>query len=162
MLRSQRPARTSQFLRAGAAKPGLFSWTGACDENVYQPSGALLPIMAGAHMGDANHRSKQVGGVQIASHVAAPLRAFHQLLHRSLYQAARVFIESGSASDDAVESGRNDLLRGNVIDQQQHPGSQGFDRGQRRGEAAARRGQPFHLTPVDRLNQRVPRREMAI
>jgi hypothetical protein len=28
---------------------GLFDWAGACDKDVYQSLGALLPICAGAH-----------------------------------------------------------------------------------------------------------------
>ena len=106
----------------------LFGWARTCDEDVYQSSGALLPITPGAHIRDADHRPKQIGGVNISSHIAALFRALHQLFDCSLDQAARTLIEPGRASGDAVESGRNDVLCRDVIDEQQQPGAQGLDR----------------------------------
>ena len=113
-------------------------------------------------MRDADQRPKQIECIQISSQIAAPLRALHQLIDRALDQAARTFIEPGRASDHAIESRRNNVLCSDVIDQQQHPGSKGFDRGHRLGEAARRGGQFLHLVPVNTFDQRIPRREMAI
>ncbi len=140
----------------------LFGWARTGDEDVYQSSGALLPIAPGAHIRDADHRPKQIGGVNISSHIAALLRTLHQLFDCSLDQAARTLIEPGRASGDAVESGRNDVLCRDVIDEQQQPGAQGLDRRHRGDEPARCRGQLFHLTPIDRFDQRIPCREMAI
>src|ERR1700723_2852347 len=87
----------------------LFGWARTGDEDVYQSSGALLPIPPGAHIRDADHRPKQIGGVNIPSHIAALFRALHQLFDCSLDQAARPLIEPGRTSGDAVESGRDDV-----------------------------------------------------
>jgi hypothetical protein len=122
----------------------LFGWARTGDEDVYQSSGALLPITPGAHIRDADHRPKQVGGVNISSHIAALFRALHQLFDCSLDQAARTLIEPGRASGNAVESGRNDVLCRDVIDEQQQPGAQGLDRRHRGDEPARCRGQLFH------------------
>jgi len=119
-----------------AARSGLFGWTGACDENVYQPLGTLLPIGTEGHMGDTDYRPKQIGGLDISSHIAALFRALHQFVHRSLDQTTRTFIEPGRASGHAVEGGRNNVLRRDVIHEQQHPGSQGFHRRHCCGELA--------------------------
>jgi hypothetical protein len=140
----------------------LFGWTRTGDEDAYQSSDALLPITPGAHIRDADHRPKQFGGVNISSHIAALLRALHQLFDCSLDQAARSLIEPRSASGDAVESGRDDVLCRDVVDKQQQPGAQGLDRRHCGDEAARCRGQLFHLTPIDRFDQRIPCREMAI
>ena len=65
----------------------------------------------------ANQRPKQVERIQISSQIAAPLRALHQPIDRGMDQAMRTFIEPGRASDDGIESGRNDVLCSNVVDQ---------------------------------------------
>lgn len=72
-------------------------------------------------MGYADQRPKQVGGIEISSQVAASLCALHQLVVRSLDEAAGAFLEPRSASYDAIESGRNDVLCPDVVDTQQHP-----------------------------------------
>ena len=140
----------------------LFSWARTGDEDLDESFGALLPITPGAHIRDSYHRPKQIGGVNISSHIATLFRALHQLVDCSLDQAARALIEPGRASGDAVEGGGNDVLCRDVIDKQQQPGAQGLDREHHCGEAARCRGQLFHLTPVDRFDQRIPRRKMAI
>ena len=140
----------------------LFGWTRTGDEDVNQSSGALLPIAPGTHIRDADHGPKQIGGVNISSDVAALLRAPHQFVDCSLDQAARTLIQPGRASRNAVESGRNDVLGRNVIDEKQQPGAQSLDRRHSGGEPARCRGQLFHLTPIDRFDQRITCREMAI
>ncbi len=140
----------------------LFDRARAGYQDVYQPPGALLTIGTGSHMEDTDHGAKQIGGVKVSSHIAALFRMLHQFIDRSLDQAARTFIEPGRTSDNAVESGRNDVLCRDVVDKQQHPASQGFDRGHRRGELASSRGQLFHFTPVDGFDQRVSRGKMPI
>ena len=96
------PWRAGARNRVGLGRPRAY------DEDIYQSSGALLPIAAGAHIRDSYHRPKQIGGVDISSHIAARFRALHQIIDCSLDQAARALIEPGRASGDAVESWRND------------------------------------------------------
>src|ERR1700722_16968045 len=107
--------------RSGAARRGLFERACACDEDVYQSPGALLTFGTGAHMENTDHRAKQIKGLKVSSHIPALFRTLHQLIDRSLDQAARTFIEPGRTSDNAVESGRNDVLCRDVNDKQQHP-----------------------------------------
>ena len=59
----------------------------ARNQDIHESPGALLPIMAGAHMGDADKRTKQVRGVQIFSQIAVLFCAFYQFIDRSLDQA---------------------------------------------------------------------------
>jgi hypothetical protein len=54
------------------------------------------------------------------------------------------------------------VLCRDIIDEQQQPGAQCLDRRHGGNEPARRRGQLFHLTPIDRFDQRIPRREMAV
>jgi hypothetical protein len=106
----------------------LFGWARTGDEDLNESFGTLLPITAGAHIRDADHRPKQIGGVNISSHIATLFRALHQLFDCFLDQATRTLIEPGWASGDAIESRRNDVLCRDVIDKQQQPGTQGLDR----------------------------------
>ena len=112
-------------------------------------------------MRDADQGSKQVECIEISSQIAALLSALDQLIDRSLDHGARTFIEPGWASDYAIESGRNDVLCRNVIDQQQHPGSKRFNRGHGLGETG--RGREFlHFVPVNTFCQLIARWKMAI
>jgi hypothetical protein len=104
------------------SRRGLSGWTRAGDKDLHQSPGARLPVVAESHMGGSDECSKQVGGLKILANIAAPFRTPHQVIDRSLDQAARILIEPGRASDDAVESGSNDVLGCDVIDEEQHPG----------------------------------------
>src|SRR5579862_3683493 len=77
--RRKDPSSMSSRLMTTEPHTVLFGWARTGDEDVYQSSGALLPITAGAYIGNADHRSKQIGGVNISSHIAALFRALHQL-----------------------------------------------------------------------------------
>jgi len=68
----------------------------------------------------------------------------------------------GRASGDGIESGRNDVLCRNVIDQQQHPSSKRFERSHGLGEADRGCRKFLHFIPVNTFDQVVPRREVAI
>ena len=113
-------------------------------------------------MRDADQRSKQVVCIQISLQIATPFRALHQLVDRALDQTARTFIEPGRASDDGIESGRNDVFCRNIIDQQQHPGSKRFERGHGLGETGRGRREFLHFVAVNTFDQLIPRRKMAI
>ncbi len=94
--------------RPNALNEGLFDPSRTCNENVNKSPGALLPIAAGAHIGDADHGPKQIGGVNISSQIAALFRALHQLIDGSLDSAARTLIEPGRSPGNTVKCGRND------------------------------------------------------
>ncbi len=106
-------------------------------------------------MRDADQRPQQIEWIDIPPHVAAFDRALHQRIHRSLDLPPRAFIESRWASDKRIQRGGDDLLCRDVIDEQQHPRSQGFNRRHGPGESAFRFRQLLHLAPVHRLDQRV-------
>ena len=113
-------------------------------------------------MRDADQGSKQVEGIEISAQIATLLSALHQLIDGALDQAARTFIEPGRASDDCIESGRNDVLCRDVVNQQQHPGSKRFERRHGLGEAGSGSRKFLHFIPVNAFDQLIPRREMAI
>ncbi len=104
-------------------------------------------------MGDTDQRPKQVEGFEIPADVAAYDRALHQRIDGSLDQPARTLIELRGAPDDTIQCGGNDLLCRDVVDEQQHPGSQCFNRGHCFSELACRRSQLFHFTPINRFDQ---------
>ena len=71
-------------------------------------------------------------------------------------------MKPGRASGNGIESGRNDVLCRNVIDQQQHPGSKRLKRGHGLGETGRGRREFLHFVPVNTFDQLIPRRKMAI
>jgi len=71
-------------------------------------------------------------------------------------------MKPGRASSNGIESGRNDVLCRNVVDEQQHPGSKRFDWGHGIGETGRGRREFLHFVPVNTFDQLIARREMAI
>lgn len=106
-------------------------------------------------MGHPDQRSKQVEGYEIVAYVAALDGALHQRINRALDQTARALEELRRASDETIQCGGYDLLRRNVVNEQQHPGSQCLNRRHCLGELTLRRSQLFHFTPIDRFDQGV-------
>jgi len=113
-------------------------------------------------MGDADQGSKQVGCIQIFAQIATSLGPLHQPIDRALDQAARTFMKPRRASGNGIERGRNDVLGRDVFDQEQHPGSKGFEREHGLGETGRGRREFLHFVPVDTFDQLIPHREMAI
>jgi hypothetical protein len=93
--RRQDPSSMSSRFMTTEPHTVLFGWTRTGDQDVYQSSGALLPITAGAYIGNVDHRPKKIGGVNISSHIAALFHALHQLFDCYLDQAARTLMEPG-------------------------------------------------------------------
>src|SRR5260221_6547817 len=71
----------------------LFRWPRTCDENIHQPPGALLPVRAGRHVGDADKRPQQIEWVEIFAYVAVLDGALHQGINCFLDMTARTFIQ---------------------------------------------------------------------
>jgi hypothetical protein len=71
-------------------------------------------------------------------------------------------MEPGRASGNGIESGRNDVLCRNVIHQQQHPGSERFERGQGLSETCSGRSEFLHFVPVNTFDQLIARWKMTI
>ena len=113
-------------------------------------------------MGHPDQRSKQVEGYEIVAYVAALDGALHQRINRALDQTARALEELRRASDETIQCGGYDLLRRNVVNEQQHPGSQCLNRRHCLGELTLRRSQLFHFTPIDRFDQGVSRGKVTI
>ena len=113
-------------------------------------------------MRNADQCSKQVVCIQISSQIATLLSALHQVINRALDHAACTFMKPRRAACNGIESGRNDVLCRNVIDQQQHPGSKRFERGHGLGETGRGRREFLHFVPVNTFDQLIARWKMAI
>ena len=59
-------------------------------------------------------------------------------------------------------AGNDERLAGDVVDEQQHPGAQGFERRHGGGEALLGCGQLFDFAAIDRFDQGVAGGEVAI
>ena len=113
-------------------------------------------------MGNADEGSKQIEGVEIGADVAGLDGAVDEGIDCSLDQTARAFIEPRGTANKAVEGGGDDLLGGDVIDEEQHPGAEGFDRGHGFRKCARRCGHFFDLGAIDPFDESVAGGEVAI
>jgi len=132
------------------------------DEDVHQSPGALLPVRGGRNIGDADKCSKQVEWVEIFTYVAALDCALHQRINCSLDLSARTFIQFRVTSNERIQGRGDNLLGRDVVDEQQHPGSQCFNRRHGLGELLLGCGELFHLSSIDRLEQCIARRKVAV
>ena len=141
---------------------GLFDWARTGNEDVHESPGALLPVRTGRHMGNADQRAEQIERLQISTNVAGPDGALYQRINRSLDLTAGTFIELRGATDERVQCWGDDLLGRDVVDEEYHPCPQGLNGGKGFGELLLGCGQFFNLSPIDRLDQRIARRKVAI
>jgi hypothetical protein len=142
--------------------PFDFSWPRTSDEDIYQSPGALLPVRTGRYVGHADERPKQIEWVEIASYITGLDGVLCQRVNRSLDLTAGTFIQLRGASNQRVQRRSDDLLGRNVVNEQQHPGSQRFQRWHGLSEVECRGRELFHLRPIDRLQKRIARRKVAI
>jgi len=77
-------------------------------------------------MGNAYERPKRIERVEIASYITALDGALCQRVDRSLDLTAGAFLQLRGASNQRIQRRGDDLLGRNVVDEQQHPGSQRF------------------------------------
>ena len=139
---------------------GLRPRTG--NEDIHQSPGALLPIWAGRHVGHADKSPKQIERVEVLSDVATVDRTLYQRIDRSLDLCPRTFIQLGRTSHICIQCWGDDVLGSDVVYEQQHPGAQRFNRRQRLGELPFGGGQPFYFSAIDRFDQCIASRKVAI
>jgi hypothetical protein len=145
-----------------SAPPSLSDRSCTGDEDIDQSPRALLPVRAGRHIGNADQSAKEIDRVKVSTYVAVFDGAFHQGADRFPHLRVRSFKHLLGISNQGIQRRRDDLLRRDVVHEQQHPGSQGFNRGHRLGKVPLRSGQLFDLRPINHLNQRLARRKMSI
>jgi hypothetical protein len=144
----------------GTSRP--FGWAGTDDEDVHQSFGALLPVRACGDEGYADERPQKIVGVEIAAEIAAVDGALGQQFNGFADLTAGTFKELRCAAHHGIERRGDDLLGGHVVDEQQHPGSQRFERRHRFSKIVRCSGQFFNMSAIDRLDEGIPGREMAI
>ena len=136
--------------REARGAPGLFDRPRTGDEDIDQSPRALLPARAGRNIGNADQSAKEIDRVKVFTYVAAFDGAFRQRAHRFPGLCVRSFEHPLGNSNQGIQRRRDDLLRRDVVHEQQHPGSQGFNRGHGFGKVPLRSGQLFDLRPINR------------
>jgi hypothetical protein len=100
--------------------------------------------------------------VEVLAYVAALDGAFHQRIDRPLDLSERVFVQLCGAADDRIQCRRNDVPRRDAINEQEHPGRKRFDRRHDLRELPLGCGQLLNLSQIDRLDQGIAARKVAI
>ena len=142
--------------------PRLLGLAGAGDEDVDQALGAFLGVGAGVDVEDADEGAEEVLEIDVGAEVAAEDGALDEGGESALDEAAGAGKEFGRAAGDAVEGGGDDLLGGDVVDEEKHPGAEGFKGWEGCGESALGGGELFDFAAVDGLDELVAGGEVAI
>ncbi|HTA66786.1 MAG TPA: hypothetical protein VK776_00850 [Bryobacteraceae bacterium] len=82
----------------------------------------------------------RIDGVEVLAYVAAFDRPLHECANRFPDLRVGSFEDFLRISDQRIQGRRDDLLRGDVVNKQQHPGSQRFDRRESLSEFPPLRG----------------------
>src|SRR5215472_17819326 len=108
----------------------LFAWPRTGDEDIHESSGALLPVRAGRHVGNADKSTKQIEWVEVFPYVAALDRALYKCINRSLDLSSGSFINLRWSSDQRVQGWGDDLFGRDVVNEKKHPAPKRLDRRQ--------------------------------
>src|SRR6202043_1804555 len=111
----------ASLLHPSISISSLSDWPRSQDEDIYQFPRALLPVSTGSHAGDADKRPKQVDRIKVFPDFAAFDGAFDQTANSFPNLAVRSFVELMGIVDQRIERGRDDLLIGDIVDEQHHP-----------------------------------------
>ena len=135
---------------------------GAGDEDVDEAAGAGFPAGQGRGVEDADEGADEVVGVGLGAKIAAVDSALDEGDEGAVDEAARAFDEAHGAAGDGVHGGDDEHLAGDVVDEEQHPGAEGFERRHGGGEALCGCGELFDFAAVDGFDESVAGGEVAI
>src|SRR5246127_1703803 len=110
------------------------------DEDIHQSPGALLPVRAGRHVSDADEGLQEIDWVEVPTYVAAFDTALYESTNYFMDWRVGSFNHLRVAPDRRIQRRRNNLLRRDVINEQQHPRPQSFQRRHGRCELLLCRG----------------------
>ena len=113
-------------------------------------------------MEDANEGADKVVGVGVGPEIAAGDSAIDAGYEGGVDERARAFDEAHGAAGDGVHRRNDEPLAGHVVDKEQHPGAEGFERRHGRGEALLGGGEFFNFAAVDRFDEGVAAGEVAV
>ena len=113
-------------------------------------------------MEDAHEGTGEVVGVSIGEEIAAGDGAPDSGYEGGMDQRARAFDEAHGAAGDSVHRWNDQRLGGYVVDEEQHPGAEGFERRHGGGEALLGSGELFNFAAVNSFDEGVASWEVAI
>ncbi len=113
-------------------------------------------------MEDADEGTDKVIGVDIGAEIAARDSALDGGDEGAVDQRARAFDEAHGAAGDGIHRGNDERFGGDVVDEEQHPGAERFERRQVGGEALLGGGKLFHFAAVDGFDQGVAGGKVAV
>ncbi len=113
-------------------------------------------------MGDADERPKKIEWIEIFAYAAGLDCTPDQRIDGSADLTAGTLIQLRRTSYQSIQCRCDDLFFSDMVYEQPHPGPQSFERGHGLSETCRCRRQFLHLSPVDRLDECVTRRKVAI
>ncbi len=111
---------------------------------------------------DADEGTDEVAGVGVGAEMAAVDGTLDEGEKGTVDDAAGAFDEAHGAAGDGVHGGEDEGLGGDVVDEEKHPGAEGFERGQGLGEALGGDRQLVDLAAVDGFDEGVAGGEVAV
>src|SRR5580698_995453 len=134
----------------------------AGNEDVNEAAGAWLPAGERSGVKDAHEGADEVVGFGVGAEIAAGDGAPHGGDEGGVNERAGAFDEAHGTARDGVHCGDDKPFFRHVIDEEQHPGTERFEGRQSVGEALFCSGKLLDFVAVDRFDERVAGREVAI
>ena len=140
----------------------LVRWARAGDEDVDETTGGLLPAGFVGGVKDADEGTHEVVGIGVVAEIAAGDGALGEGGERGADEAAGTHDEARGAAGDGIHGGNDEHFAGDVVDEEKHPGAEGFERRQAGGEARAGGGEFLDFAAVDGFDEGVASWEVAV
>ena len=133
-----------------------------CDEDVDEAAGAGLPTGLSRGVKDANEGTDEVGGFRVGAEITAGDGALDGDHERGMDERPGAFREAHGTSGESVHGGNDELLSGEVVDEEQHPGAEGFEWRHGSGEARLCGSEFFNFVTVNSFDKGVASSKVAI
>jgi hypothetical protein len=111
---------------------------------------------------DADEGPDEVIGVGVGAEIAAGDGPLDGGYEGGVDERAGAFDEAHGAAGDSVHCGNDEPFAGDVVNEEQHPGAEGFERRHGGGEALLGGGEFFNFAAVDGFDKSVAGGKVAV
>jgi NAD(P)-dependent dehydrogenase (short-subunit alcohol dehydrogenase family) len=115
-----------------------------------------------ARAGDAINSTQHVHGIDIWPKISAGDGTARERIGSLFHDAGGLLIYLRRTASHRVQRGGNNSFRSDVVDEHQHPGSEGLDRRQFSRKLSLRFGQPLDFADIDRGQQVIARGKVTV
>ena len=136
--------------------------TGACDEDVYEASGAGLPTEQSSGVEDADEGTNEVVGVCVRAEITAGDGATNGGYEGGVDERTGAFEEACGTAGDGIHCWDDEALCSHMVNEEKHPGAERFERRHGSGKALFGRRELFDFAAVNGSDKVIASWEVTI